>query len=322
MELVSKSTKSDKQIIGNGLGLNNLIDTKLGLVWGSIGEDEVLQDKVSTRVVESLCVEEVKHSYIRSKVDVMEELDCFLDRRYSKITSNNYKRWIQYFLDWCTGLGIDCLSISPQEVDTYLVELMNKYESTNTVRSMVLGVSSFYSFMSIRHPEVFKVNPFHKVRLPKIKLTRRVDVVKDGDIEVVIKELNKIERPEIALCVKLMSKYGFRVGAFEGMTINDKGVYTSISKCSSITGKFTRGEVKEINSLGICGLKGNTISLVVKRITDKLFKNGLISCPFSCHDLRHYCITRGIQDMDCGKLVTFSRQFHKNINTTIGYYNG
>jgi integrase len=322
MELVVKSTKSDNQIIKDGLELNNLIDTKLEMVKRGIDKDRVLRDKLSTRVVEDLVVEGVKDNYLRSKVDIMEELDSFLERRYSKVTSKSYKIWIQHFFDWCTGLGIDCLSISPKEVDSYMVYLMNKYESTNTVRSMVLGVSSFYTFMSYRHPEVFKVNPFHNVRLPKIKLTRRIDVVKEEDIDVVIKELSRIGRNEIGLCVKLMAKYGFRVGAFEGMTINDKGVYTSVSKCNTIMGKFTSKEIKEIKEMGICGLGTGVITKTVTRVTNKLFKEGKISCPFSCHDLRHYCITKGIQDMDCGKLVTFSRQFHKNINTTMGYYNG
>jgi hypothetical protein len=176
-------------VVNKGVGytdLNTGIKNGLKTVKEELKQNSDLREKVIKRVVEKKVVEEVELNYNVSNIDLIKEFNDFINVQSSPITKNNYKIWVSEFLEWCSNEGINCLKITRQDVESYLVFLNNKY-SSNSVRSKIMGVCSFYKFMLYRNSDVFKINPFHKLKLPKITQTRRVDFVCENDT----KELKK-----------------------------------------------------------------------------------------------------------------------------------
>ena len=144
----------------------------------------------------------------------------------------------------------------------------------------------------------------------------------DSDIKELKRELKRSGRENVICAVDLMSKYGFRVGIFENMKVNyENGIWTSISKGSDLKGKFLKSELKRIKESGILKLSKSQITHVIRKYTQKLYDKGIIGCPFSCHDLRHYYITKKGKDMNIKDFIQFSRGIHKNVSTTLGYMN-
>jgi hypothetical protein len=162
---------------------------------------------------------------------------------------------------------------------------------------------------------------FFRLDLPTIKPVRNIDKVTDDDVSELRKELKRIGRNDIICAVDIIVKYGFRVGILESMKIDSNGNWNSVSKEKVMTGKFTKGEVKNILESGLLKLRKCTIQNIIQKYTDKLFWDRKISCSFSVHDLRHYMITKNSKDLSAHDFLKFSRQFHKNVNTTYSYIN-
>jgi integrase len=317
--------------IGENTGVGNIttcdinvsIKNGVDLIKKELRTNNVeLKKRVVNRVVENTIIEEVTRNYNISDIDVLTERDNFIEIQNTHATRVKYFEWINDFINWCNGEQINCLKITRREVECYLLYLCNKY-STNSVRSKITSVSAFYTFLIHRYPRIITVgvSPFYKLKLPKIKLSRRIDVVTLGDITALKKELARIGRNDILCAVELMVKYGFRVGIFEKMKIDKNGNWCSVSKEQELKGKFTEKEVKRIKETGLLKLKASNITNTVIRYTTKLFNDGVIGCAFSPHDLRHYYITKNGKDLSLGDFIKFSRRIHKNVNTTLGYMN-
>jgi integrase len=143
----------------------------------------------------------------------------------------------------------------------------------------------------------------------------------ENDLKELKQELKRIGRKDILCAVDLLCKYGFRVGIFESMKIDREGNWNSVSKESSMKGKFLKSEVKMINETGILKLRGCTITNTIVKYTKKLFKEGKIGSPFPPHDIRHWYITTKGKGLTMEEFIKFSRKIHKNVNTTLQYMN-
>jgi hypothetical protein len=135
------------------------------------------------------------------------------------------------------------------------------------------------------------------------------------------KEFSRIERKDMNTIIDLIIKYGFRVSMFENMSIDSNNNFTSITKQSFINGKFTKTETDKILNYNIIGKNPVTIERTIYKYTNKLFKENVISSPFSIHDLQHYHITEKSKDMTISEFIKFSRSSHKNITTILNYVN-
>jgi hypothetical protein len=240
----------------------------------------------------------------------------------SDTTKKNYKKWLNNYLVWCETKGIDCRKVTRMEAENYLFWLVNtKKYAPNSARSMILSVSSFYTFLSFRYTKIITKNMFFRLELPTLKPVRNIDKVTENDIAELRKELKRIGRTDIVCAVDIIVKYGFRVGIVECMKIDSNGNWSSVSKEKCMTGKFLKGEVKKIIDSGLLKLSKVTIQTTIKRYTQILYDGGKISCSFSIHDLRHYMIPKNAKGLSADDFLKFSRQFHKNVNTTYSYIN-
>jgi site-specific recombinase XerC len=316
---------NDLTVVKNGVDgfnsqVNNGIKNGIRIVKKELRRNSELREKLVEKVVEKKIVDEVEFNYDISGIKVNKELKDFLKIQTSETTKINYKKWITDFLDWCRSERIRTLKITRREVESYMVYLCDKY-SSNSVRSRLMGVCSFYQFLIYRYHKIITVNPFHKLKLPKIRLVRRVDIITETDLKELKKELNRIRRDDILCVVDLIVKYGFRVGIFENMKIDREGNWRSVSKESEMKGKFLKSEVKRIKENDVLKLRKYTISNIIIKYTTNLYKDGKVGSPFSVHDIRHYFITKNGKDLTMEQFIKFSRKLHKNINTTISYMN-
>jgi hypothetical protein len=290
------------------------------LIKNKINNDVETQNQVIKIISEREVLDDIKTDYDFSGINVSKEMADFLSVQNSDTTKVNYKKWISDYLSWCDREHINCLRITRREVESYLLCLCNGY-SPNSVRSKIMGVCSFYQFLQYRYPRIITLNVFHKLKLPKIRLTRRIDVITNNDIKELKKELKRIGRDDIICVVDLIVKYGFRVGIFENMKIDRNNNWKSVSKETEMKGKFTKTEVDKIKKTGILKMRKYTITNIVLKYTGKLFREGKIGSQFSCHDIRHFYITENGKGLTMEDFIKFSRKIHKNVTTTIGYMN-
>jgi integrase len=289
--IVENGLARDGGYISNKGDINSTIKNGVNLIKKELGTNEELRKKVVLKVVEKKIIDDVEYDFDISEIDILKELGEFINILNSDRTKKNYLIWIGNFMSWCNNEKIDCVKINRREIESYMVYLNDKY-SSNSVRSTLMSICSFYTFISHRYPKIINVNLFKKLKLPKIRLVRRIDVVTSDDIKALKKELKRIGRDDIICAVDLMVKYGFRVGIFEKMKIDKNGNWNSISKECDMKGKFPIKEANIIKESGLLKLKAYNITNTINRYSKKLFNEGKIGCPFSPHDIRHYYITK------------------------------
>lgn len=278
-----------------------------------------LREKVSNKLAEKVVIDDLEYKYNVSGINIYEELEEFISVRHSTHSQKGYRSNVQQFLDWCDENGVLSLELSVKNVDNYQSYLSSKY-SNGSIRTKLLNISSFYTFMLYRYPKVFKVNPFQKRVLPKNTLKFKHDFVTINDLKELEKEFKRIDRYDLITVIHLLEKYGFRVGIFEGMVIHPDGSWVSESKGQVYKGKFTKKELRDIEEYKVMELSRSTIINRIKKYTIKLFNDHKISCKFSVHDIRRYYISKNLRNCKNGEeIFKFSRTIHKNITTTMGY---
>jgi site-specific recombinase XerD len=325
---MTEKTKNELTVVNNEVGCYsaNMNDKISGLLWQTQEElqyNTTAQETVVKSVVGKKIVDTAEYNFDISCINAMKEVQDFLSlTSLSETTKKNYTKWLNTFIAWCNSKNIDCRKIERMQAENYLYFLVNvKNYSPNSARSMILSVSSFYTFLSYRFPDIIK-NVFYKLNLPTIKPVRKIDFVTDNDLIELRKEFKRVQRNDIVCAIDLMKKYGFRVGIFENMKTDLTGHWTSVSKEKVMNGKFTESEVKKINETGLLTLRKSVIENIIWRYTKKLFEDGKISCSFSVHDIRHWYITKMANETkSITEFVKFSKTLHKDVRTTMNYIN-
>jgi integrase len=304
---------------GSSNGVNDLFISGMVYLAQELETNPKTRENIIWSVIHKKIVEKTEYNLDIQTVNIDTELKQFLKSpKLSDITRKNYTRWLGCYLKWCTEKKLDSRKIKRMEAENYLFHLDCKY-APNTTRSMILSVSSFYTFLMIRYPDIFHGNPFYKLQLPKIKLTRRIDIVEKKDIDILVEEFKRIGRADVVCAVRLMEENGWREGIFSTMTVDKRGYYHAVSKEKEENGKFTPEERKMVLGSGVLKLRKTTLTNIILKYTKKLYEKDLIGCPFSAHDLRHYYLQTHLDTDSVKKFVEVSRKFHKNVNTSLNY---
>jgi hypothetical protein len=301
--------------------INDLTKAKVKAVKNNLDNPEI-KTKVSNHLAKKIILDELEYSYNVSNIDFFGELENFLavKNKNSTATKNGYKDSVQRFVKWCRNQDIPPLEVTVHDVDRYQGFLVDSGFANKSVRTFILGVSSFYTFLLYRYPRVFKVNPFTHRDLPRDICKNHKDYPTKEDIRSLKKEFTRIGRNDMVCVVDLLSKYGFRVGSFSTLHIDKNGRYSFLSKGREYPGQFTKTEHRNIIKYGVQDLTVSTIKTNIKKYVQKLYKIGGVSCDFSVHDIRRHFIDEKANK--CGNVrefIDFSRTIHKNINTTLGY---
>jgi hypothetical protein len=299
--------------------VNQKIDYKINKIRNELVSSNELQEKLTNKIVERKIVSEYELKYNVSKIKLEYELEEFIKVQFSEKTKVLYKFQIGKFIEYCKNNKIETLKITPKEVDGYM-NFLNSMYSPRTVRNSIMCVNSFFKFMIYRYPDCFKLNSFRDRKLPKISDTRRKDFCTIQDVKELKNEFKRIGRNDIICIIDLVCKYGFRVGIFSKMKIDREGNWISESKGRDYKGKFLKSECKKIRENNVLKLSTSTVINIIRKYTQKLFDKGLVTCPFSVHDLRRLYIRINLNECKNGtEILNFSRKIHKNLNTTIGY---
>jgi len=270
------------------------------------------------KTFETLAVNRQTLSFKKSKISIESEIDKFLSFQTSEKTRVSYENHIKHFLKYLDERNLDFRNLTVDNVDSYLLSILSTY-SSRTVRLKLATLSSFYKNLIIRHPEVFIVNVFHKRKLPAIKDQFEKDFVTESELNVIKKRLTELNRKDVVTVIDLLNKYGFRVGIFTDMKIDDKNNWTSVSKGEEKKGRFTKKEVNLIYKYKILETKVSIFQNAFNRVSKVLHSQRLINCKPSLHDIRRKVILDEVKENGGLAFLETSQKYHKNPLTTFGY---
>ena len=134
---------------------------------------------------------------------------------------------------------------------------------------------------------------------------------------IMLQILNNL--PELEkIAVSIMCYRGLRVGSLRNMKIWGNK-YKSVSKGKQIYGEFPVEVITNLNNkITFENMTTNSIKLRIYRQTMKLYKEGKIRSPYSCHDFRHFfAVTEYKKDKDIYRLSKLLD--HSNISITENY---
>jgi hypothetical protein len=187
----------------------DMTKNKVNQIKKCLENDPDLKEKVSNKVAEKVIIDDIEFKYNVNGINFYEELEDFIAIQNSPATRNGYKYSIQQFVLWCDNQDINRLEIKVSDIDRYQCFLTDSQFSNKTVRTRILGGSSFYTFLLHRHPKVLKVNPFTHRKLPKDTCKNPKDYINDNDIKALRKEFQRIGRKDMVCVLDLTLKIRF-----------------------------------------------------------------------------------------------------------------
>jgi len=228
----------------------------------------------------------------------------------SESTQYSYFRSLKLLEKYTKKNGINILQVSPGQIDDFIYGLDG---SSNTKNLIISGISSFYSYMERRY-SVIK-NPVRGTRSrPKKKPVREIEVPDETEVFTILNNVPELEK----IVVSIMCFRGLRIGSLKNMKIWGNK-YKSVSKGKMIYGEFPIEVITNINNkINFENMTTNSLKLRIYRHTTKLYKEGKIRSPYSCHDFRHYfSVQEYMKDRDIYRLSKLLD--HSNISITEGY---
>ena len=316
--VVNQSDKNELQTFGYDNTLE-VIDMKFNAISGALPHDIDMQEKLTTRIAGKMIMDNVEKDYKFSKIDIDAEIEKFIKSQNSEYIKKRYLSSIKDFKSFCESRGYDFLKVTAIQTCGYKEYLCEMYAG-RTVRVKIAGVSSFFKSLLYSYGDIILSNPFSLVKLPPIADKFELDYPGLNDVEVLKKDLHRIGRKDVCCLVELLYKYGWRVGILNNFQLGQDGRFVGISKGKAVKGKLTKSETKHIFDNKVLELKSGTVSSMIHRITDRLFKSGKVSCGFSCHDLRRARITVDVNSCNnISELIKVSRKYHKDLSTTMLY---
>lgn len=267
------------------------------------------------------------------------KLDDYKAQMRSKINANNFnlsevmdnwligksekskKTYTYYVNNFISFLGEkSVLDVNIYTADVYKNTELIHYSFSKSKIS-IASISSFYSYL-VRWEFVDR-NPFKGMRVKNTE--KEIDKIlpTEKDIDVLIKSYNsyKMSDKKMKLAIYMMSKYGVRVGFFNGKIEFDGTYLRSFNK-----GKWYKvniGEDKYIkcNIELLNKLNSNTIQNNMSGRIKKLYNEGAIVYLFSCHALRHFVACREYKkDKDIYRVSRLLN--HSSISITEVYLSG
>jgi site-specific recombinase XerD len=241
------------------------------------------------------------------------ERDIFLlqiSKTGSISTQSSYFKSLKLLENYTKKNGYNILQLTPGQADDFIYSLEG---SPNTKNLIISGVSSFYTYMERRH-SIIK-NPVRGTKSRPIKKpVREIEIPDEIELMMILNSLPELERA----AVYIMSYRGLRVGSLKNLKIWGNK-YKTVSKGKVIFGEFPIEVITNINNKTTFeNMTTNSLKLRIYRHTLKLYKEGKIRSPYSCHDFRHFfSVTEYNKNKDIYRLSKLLD--HCNISITEGY---
>lgn len=193
------------------------------------------------------------------------------------------------------------LDIDPAIADDFIYSIRNSGKSASTVRQYVGAISSFFSFAERRSSGIIK-NVFRGTKArPQPKTNKSGKFyniyVDEKTITTVFNDINTIinyvENKEFKAIILIMLYCGLRVGAFnsEFKIVGNK--FSCKTKGKEYIGILPENCLKAVrnarlkHSATFENWNDTKTKNMFKYYSKKLFAEGHIQYPYSCHDIRH-----------------------------------
>jgi len=228
-------------------------------------------------------------------IDFQSEVDDWLLLQNSKHTRTDYKiimnQWVK-FLEGERGIKI-FLTAESIDAKEWIMNKLKRGYSYNSIKADKAALSAFYSYLIQSYP--FVVNIFKGVKLPKSGYVKDLHVPTEEEIAVII---DSIEDPKFKVIVKLIARYGYRVGFGEDAYFKDDNTihfHSKGKKWDRVISEEEKGILLQAGFKVNISLNygGNTVSKRFLRHTENLVKEGRVSYNYGAHSFRHaYAVRR------------------------------
>lgn len=215
--------------------------------------------------------------------------------KQSKHTAIAYKTGLAVFNEFCEEEAIDAATLTPGQADDFIRYLKDTGASSATINLRKSAARAFYSFLNRQTDGVVR-NPFagSQVKVKAKKVHRCIYPTRE-EVGRIISYFKVHENTgRLAQIAAIMANDGFRVGAFETMTIEGgKATFTSKGKT------YTARKLSQASKDALAGEEGvlfaDKTTLQWQHLWQKhirtMYDAGLLRDEFSPHDFRHYYAT-------------------------------
>jgi integrase len=268
-------------------------------------------------------VEELRTKKNIAGIDWSEERAHFLEDTRSPLTRRAYSASLDRLELWGKREKIDLLTLNAREADQFIRDLKaghvpaqdkgkvingkrrgktpyadGERPSSASARLDISAVSAFYSKLERYHSQIR--NPFRGTRIrPPNENKKETVIPTEEDYNAIIAHV-----PVLAQAIiKTLALRGLRAGALPTLS-RSAGRYYGVSKGKKLTEGTTDGIIlpqEVLDTIEKAGLdlkkpfawtNSPAIERRINYYMGKLYQEGLIKAPYSCHDFRHFFAVR------------------------------
>lgn len=225
-------------------------------------------------------------------------------RKKTQLTQEQYTTWVSKFIGYLNDHGVHFLDVQAKEVDEFIAWLRDTKRSAETVRNIVAGCSSFFTYLE-RYNYIQR-NYFRGADRPKSTKRKTADEISNSrDILIVQQQLKEDillnngqgyhKRKHQALyfypVFHVLCEYGLRVRALPTFKIDRANYGTVFSKEEAYGFPVEERTLKLLKKYGFKArypfpeVKPGNVQKAFARICERCFGR---ADRFSVHDLRHY----------------------------------
>lgn len=233
-------------------------------------------------------------------------------------TSRMYKLYLNEFIEYLGDKSI--LEVDNYFVDKYVSDVIIPY-GEGKGRVVFASLSSFYSSLYL-WGDVDR-NPFKGIvlKFPE-EIKEDFHLITEEELEYIKMcfDTNRESHRKMRLAIHIMSKYGVRVGFFDGCKLVGN-IIKSISK-GKVYSINVENDREILDNLDILGaINSKTVQSTFRNVVEKLFADGVIDHKYTPHVLRHFfAVNEYKRDKDIYKLSR--RLNHSTIRITANYLKG
>jgi integrase/recombinase XerC len=153
------------------------------------------------------------------------------EKRFSPHTVTAYRKDLTQFTDFLNTDGLNVLSISHQEVRSWMLALMEQGSEAKTVSRKLSVLRSFYKFL--QREELIRINPMVHVKAPRIP--KRLPVVMDEQKMDSLLDSDHVFEDNFAgkrnrMILELLYGTGMRLSELVNLTDQDVNLYEQYIK--------------------------------------------------------------------------------------------
>ena len=156
---------------------------------------------------------------------MQKDIDNYLNtllhqKRYSEHTVTSYRKWLEYYLNYCANKELDYNKTDSQHIRMLVAELHRKGQSASSIAQALSSIRQFYNFLIASNK--IETNPAKSVKAPKKpkRLPKNIDVDSISHLLNSMPTEKPIEKRDKAM-MELFYSSGIRLAELVGIDLKD-----------------------------------------------------------------------------------------------------